>query len=221
MRWRRLRLCGGGLLRLAVWRGVLGRTIVVCRGGGWGWRRSRSRGRHVRRWYAAPNLVEETSVHSAIQSAMDCRDWHIGFDQFLILDLVGMFLQRRPSDFRIHDRRDIYRSDRTRARSMNAGVVAHRTHKGGHRLGLYARTDGACGCRGRTARPPQHARDEEWVYSPVCNLPYRYPAWSGRLLAHCTVPESGGRDRRKPPISASSFPAGPRCKTRRQARDSR
>jgi hypothetical protein len=77
-------------LRLAVWCGILERTIVVRRGGGWGWRRSRSRGWHFRRWYAAPILVEENSVHSTIQSAMDCRDWHIGFDQFLILDLVGM-----------------------------------------------------------------------------------------------------------------------------------
>src|SRR4029077_3989959 len=85
LRWRRLRLCGGGLLLLAVWCGILERTIVVRRGGGWGWRRSRSRGWHFRRWYAAPILVEENSVHSTIQSAMDCRDWHIGFDQFLIL----------------------------------------------------------------------------------------------------------------------------------------
>jgi hypothetical protein len=36
---------------------------------------------------------------------MDRRDWQVGFDQFVVLDLIGMlFLPRRPSDLRVHDK---------------------------------------------------------------------------------------------------------------------
>jgi hypothetical protein len=40
-------------------------------------------------------LGKESSVHSTIQSAVDRGDWHIGFDQLLVLDLVGtLFFSR-------------------------------------------------------------------------------------------------------------------------------
>jgi hypothetical protein len=78
---------------------------LFCRSSRRGWRGSISRRRQVRGWHSAPKLVEENSVHSAILSATDCRDWHIGLDQFLVLDIVGMlFLQCRPSDRRIHNK---------------------------------------------------------------------------------------------------------------------
>ena len=92
--------------------------------------------------------------------------------------------------------------------------------EGRHRLGIYARTDGARGCRRGLARPARHARVEERVLPTACNLPNGYAARPGRFLAHFSVRGSGGRGGRSCQSTLHFFRIAPSMK-RSVARDER
>src|ERR1700761_4576393 len=80
------------------------RTIVVDPRNRWQLRQIRCIRHHFRKRYSARKLGEESRVHSAVQSAVDWRGWHVVLKQLRVFKLVGaLFLQRPPRDFRIHD----------------------------------------------------------------------------------------------------------------------
>jgi DNA-binding transcriptional LysR family regulator len=73
--------------------------------------------------------------------------------------------------------------------------------EGRHRLGLYARTDGARGSPSGAARSTRHARVQGRDHATARDLPDRHTARPGRVVAHCPV-RGSGRSRSTRPASA-------------------
>ena len=79
-----------------------------------------------------PDTMGGKRIHTAVQSAVDWGGRHVVFEQLRVFELVGaLFLQRRPRDFRVHDKVGAFaggieheRTGRIRA------AVAHRRHSG-------------------------------------------------------------------------------------------
>src|SRR5262245_64647775 len=63
----------------------------------------------------------------------------------------------------------------------------HMLLKERHRLGVYARTDGARGSPARAARPARYARVQGRLHSTARDLSDGYAAGPGGLVAHCPV----------------------------------
>src|SRR5439155_20901918 len=85
------------------------------------------------------------------------------------------------------------RSDRHADLAPGRSRLEAHAAEGRHRLGLYARTDGARGYRRRAARPARHTRVQGRVRSTLRDLPDGYAAGPGGLLAYFPLRVAGGR----------------------------
>src|SRR5262249_30906775 len=80
------------------------------------------------------------------------------------------------------------RSDRDPNLAPGRSRLEAHAAEGRHRLGLYARTDGARGSPTRAARPARYARVQGRLHSTARDLSDGYAAGPGGLLAHFPVP---------------------------------